>query len=142
MPYFDDPEPFSFKLNSNGVLLKWETTQEEEVEGYYIERAVWESESGSLDWNNIGFVKGNGNSNRTTKYEFQDDNVENFNKYHYRLKQVHFDGEPKFYDLYSIVNVYPFRKTQFFPTYPNPVADTFYISYYLNEKDFVQLIFH
>ncbi len=44
------------------------------------------------DWEKIGFVEGNGNSNSPKDYSFKD-NSAGYGKYAYRLKQIDTDGQ-------------------------------------------------
>ena len=47
---------------------------------------------GNINWENIGFVEGHGNSNSPKSYYFVDKGVSN-GKYAYRLKQIDSDGK-------------------------------------------------
>ena len=72
----------------NGIDLVWETASEIDNYGFYIERR----NSGDEEWNQIGFVKGAGNSSVTNSYKFFDGEVVLNNTYQYRLNQVDNDG--------------------------------------------------
>lgn len=71
------------------------------------------------NWQNIGFIPGNGNSNSPKDYSFADKNVKP-GKYKYRLKQIDLDGSIS----YSSVIETDFKSTptKFFVSqnYPNP----------------------
>lgn len=77
---------FDAKPSAAGVHLKWETTIEQNNDHFAIERS-----SDGLRFEEIGQVKGAGNSVTKQPYDFQDQNPEKGVNY-YRLKQVDFDG--------------------------------------------------
>jgi phosphoribosylformylglycinamidine (FGAM) synthase-like enzyme len=62
--------------------------------GFEIERSI-----DGINFETIGFVKGNTNSNRVNKYVFIDDNHASA---FYRLKQIDFDGK---YDFSNVISV-------------------------------------
>ncbi len=106
-------EPLSAKeYEEDKVILNWATATEENNDGFKIER----SENG-IEWQNIGFVKGAGNSILTQYYSFVDShpNAENY----YRLKQLDYDG--KFY--YSNQAYYSLKEKKSCTVYPNPCSD-------------------
>ena len=55
--------------------------------GFDVERKV------DGDWQKIGFVNGNGNSNSPKEYIYIDKNLTGGSKFLYRLKQVDNDGQ-------------------------------------------------
>lgn len=81
---------FTGKLVSgNKVDLNWVTKTEVSNYGFNIERRINDGE-----WNTIGFVEGNGNSNSPKKYNFTDtDLIAGGSKFQYRLKQIDSDGK-------------------------------------------------
>jgi hypothetical protein len=103
---------FKAKAVGNRAILTWSTASESNNQGFEVEK--------SLDGNqfeNIGFVKGNGNSNILLSYIFSD---ENFTKtVFYRLKQVDFDGR---YEYSRIVQLEK-TKTGVIKMYPNPISN-------------------
>ena len=59
---------FDAVLNSdNDVVLTWQTASETNNHGFDIERSV-----DDLEWENIGFVFGNGTTDEVSDYEFVD----------------------------------------------------------------------
>ena len=91
---------------------------EENNSGFDIERKL----SGSESWAKAGNVKGNGNSSALNNYNF----TENVNTgiYNYRLKQIDYNGNYEYYNLFGEVNVGTpdgFRLSQ---NYPNPFNPT------------------
>ena len=69
------------------IQLDWTTATEINNEGFEIERSV-----NGIEFNNIGFVNGNGNSSNIHNYEYFDEEVSKNTTYYYRLKQVDYDG--------------------------------------------------
>lgn len=110
------------------VLLKWTTQTETNNFGFYIERAS--DLNGSIkDWNKIGFVEGNGNSNSPRDYSFTD-NPSTRNKYYYRLKQIDSDGQKEYSNVISIDLNIP-NQYSLYQNYPNPFNPTTSITYNL-----------
>jgi hypothetical protein len=116
----DNPLPVelsSFKgklINGTKVDLNWSTKTEVNNIGFNVERRIKDGE-----WNNIGFVEGNGNSNSPKNYNFTDkDLFAGGSKFQYRLKQIDNDGQFEYSDVVE-VEIVP---TQFelSQNYPNP----------------------
>ncbi|MBJ7428540.1 MAG: T9SS type A sorting domain-containing protein, partial [Bacteroidia bacterium] len=76
---------FSASLNNNQTELNWSTASETNNKGFEVERSI-----DGVNFETIGFVKGNGNSNSMNKYSFIDANQSSA---YYRLKQIDFDGK-------------------------------------------------
>lgn len=99
----------SFNVNSkdNSNLLSWTTANEINNEKFEIERSI----NGKL-FENIGSVRGQGNSYQNVDYTFEDTKP-NFGANYYRLKQVDFDGKYEYSDIIradntkSRINIYP-----------------------------------
>ena len=70
----------------DSVLLKFGTATEVSNYGFEIQRA-----QNNLNFQIIGFVEGNGNSNSPKHYTFSDSLVEMTGIVYYRLKQIDFD---------------------------------------------------
>jgi len=101
-------------INDKEVKLNWITKTEVNNYGFNVERRINEDE-----WNNIGFVEGNGNSNSPKNYSFTDNDLfEGGSKFQYRLKQIDSDGQFEYSDAIE-VKIVP---TQFelSQNYPNP----------------------
>ena len=78
---------FKAALKDKNVALNWSTATEQNNAGWHIERST----TGKDDWQDIGFVKGNGSTNTPQYFSFLDNNpLPNTN--YYRLKQTDFDG--------------------------------------------------
>lgn len=81
---------FSGKRIGRSVCLDWVTANESDNEGFVIER----SEDG-LNFQEIGFISGAGNSSVYQYYQFVDQEMTESGSevYYYRLKQVDYNGE-------------------------------------------------
>jgi hypothetical protein len=110
-----DPAPSSYTINwTGGALpvklisftaeryqesqsqLNWSTASEINNDHFDIERSP-----DGTQWEKIGEVKGNGNSNATIDYSFIDDNPLSGANY-YRLKQVDADGKFEYSEIASL----------------------------------------
>ncbi len=72
----------------------------------------------SEEWETIGFVSGNGNSNSPKDYTFVDNNPSAFGNINYRLKQIDNDGQYEFSNVISVN--YLLNGFQLYQNYPNP----------------------
>ncbi|HEX9739514.1 MAG TPA: T9SS type A sorting domain-containing protein, partial [Ignavibacteriaceae bacterium] len=104
------------------VELKWETITEVNNYGFEIQRS-----EDKTDWDIIGFVNGNGNSNIPHYYQLTDkDNLPDgkpalpAGRYYYRLKQIDTDGSFEYspvleIEINNIIEEYTLSQN-----YPNP----------------------
>src|SRR5690606_23034945 len=83
---------FSAVIIGSSVKLNWQTETEINNYGFEIERKVGSSQSSIGNYEKIGFVNGNGNSNSPKQYTFTDEGLM-AGKYNYRLKQIDDDGQ-------------------------------------------------
>jgi hypothetical protein len=95
------------------VKLNWKTQTEVNNYGFDVER-----QANNGQWEKVGFVNGNGNSNSPKEYSYIDNNLIGGSKFLYRLKQVDNDGQFEYSEAVE-VEVVP---TQFelSQNYPNP----------------------
>lgn len=131
---FDIPLPvellsFSSVVNGRDVRLNWSTVAEENNYGFEIERTS-SRELINSDWNKIGFVNGNGTTTTTSDYSFTDIGL-NAGNFRYRLKQIDFNGNYKYYNLSSEVIVGIPVKFELSQNYPNPFNPSTKIDYSL-----------
>lgn len=125
---------FSAIINSNLVNLIWQTATELNNLGFEIQRS-YENE----EWENIGFVRGNGTSAIINNYSFLDP-IKNFNqKYYYRLKQINNDGTFEFSDVIEVKSGVP-TKSELYQNYPNPFNPNTEINFLLTKSGYVKLI--
>lgn len=106
------------------VQLGWTTATETNNKGFEVERSV----DGEL-FEQIGFVKGAGNSNRMLSYGLNDRAAfanANSNSLYYRLKQVDMDGAFSYSDAINVTT--EMTETMNVGLYPNPATDVFNVS--------------
>ncbi|HSP88139.1 MAG TPA: T9SS type A sorting domain-containing protein, partial [Ignavibacteriaceae bacterium] len=117
---------FSARINEGSVELNWETSTETNNLGFIIERKMINQNE---DWREIGFAEGKGTVTEINKYSFIDNPTLN-GIYHYRLKQVDFDGTFE-YSKEVEVNINVINDFALMQNYPNPFNPTTIISYQL-----------
>ena len=101
-----------------GNLLRWETAEELNNKGFYVERS-----GEGVSWNELDFIQGENNHSGLTQYNFLDKNPlvgENY----YRLRQVDIDGSITYSD---IVNTF-FASGVEISVFPNPVKNLLELS--------------
>jgi len=123
---------FSATTIGKDVKLSWNTSTEANNYGFEVERSVVKGE-----WNKIGFVNGNGNSNSPKDYSFVDDKVVS-GKYSYRLKQIDNDGQFEYSKVIEI-DVNGTKKFELTQNYPNPFNPTTTIQFQLPQAGLVKL---
>ncbi len=112
-------ELLSFKADAAGdsVILRWSTASELNCRGFEIER-----KTAGNGFAVIGYIEGNGNSTRISRYEYTD-RVTGEGEYTYRLKQFDFDGSE---NILAETNVktepYDYVLEQNYPNPFNPVT--------------------
>ena len=118
--YVDNPLPveltnFISVVTESDLTLNWSTSSEVNNSGFEVMR----SEKDQSWTSSVGFVKGAGNSAEPNSYTFIDRNL-NSGIYNYRLKQIDFNGNFKFYDLSNEVVIGVPNKFSLHQNYPNP----------------------
>ncbi len=104
---------FEGKNTLAGNELTWTTASEINNDYFAIERS-----KNAASWDELGRVKGSGNSNTKSSYHFIDrEPTEEFN--YYRVKQVDFNGTFDFSETISILN----RPKEAISIYPNPAKN-------------------
>jgi hypothetical protein len=125
---------FTSSVNANSVKLNWSTVIEENNSGFDVERKL----SNENTWNKISFVNGNGTTNNVQNYSFEDKFLAT-GKYNYRLKQIDFNGNYKYYDLSNEVVIGVPDKIKLTQNYPNPFNPSTNMNYQLTTNSFVSL---
>lgn len=124
---------FSSSIIGKNVELKWITNQETNNLGFDVER-----KSTTTSWNKIGYVQGSGNSNTPRNYMYNDNNLQ-IGNYSYRLKQIDYNGNYKYYDLSNEVIINVPDKFNLSQNYPNPFNPSTKIKFEIPKKIFVGL---
>ncbi|MBN8570567.1 MAG: T9SS type A sorting domain-containing protein [Ignavibacteria bacterium] len=124
---------FTSVVSGANVKLSWSTVYEENNSGFDIER---KNAGGS--WVKVANVKGNGTSNVSHAYSFEDRNLATGN-YNYRLKQIDFNGNFEYFNLSNEVTVGVPDKFVLSQNYPNPFNPSTSINYELPMTNYVSL---
>lgn len=130
---------FAVNTIKRSALLSWSTLTEINNAGFIIERCLVEgiTETG---WQKAGFVTGNGNSNSTKDYYFEDKNL-NAGKYKYRLKQTDYNGNFEYFTPVNSEFVMIEKPAEFYlsQNYPNPSNPASRIDYQVPFDGFVKI---
>mgnify|MGYP003376160294 CR=1 FL=1 len=133
---------FAATTIGNTVKLSWNTATEINNYGFEVERKVGSLQSTVGNYEKIGFVNGNGNSNSPKDYSFVDDfagkPAYRTGRYSYRLKQIDNDGQFE-YSKTIEVDINGVKKYELTQNYPNPFNPTTSIQYAISGKQFVTL---
>ncbi|MBP9095459.1 MAG: T9SS type A sorting domain-containing protein [Ignavibacteria bacterium] len=124
---------FTASAEGQNVNLKWSTAEEINNKGFDIERNSFGS-----GWKKIGFVDGQGTVNSAEQYSFRDNGL-NTGSYSYRLKQIDYNGNYKYYSLSNEVVIGVPVKFSLAQNYPNPFNPETKINYELPKNGFVSL---
>ena len=122
----------------NKVELRWSTAIEVNNYGFEIERAFKNNFKNKLNWERIGFVNGNGNSNSPRNYSYIDENVY-YGTYIYRLKQIDIDGSFKYSDYVEVNTGKEPEKAILEQNYPNPFNPMTLIKFLVSENELATL---
>ncbi len=106
------------KVNDE-ALLSWSTATETNNSHFEIEHSL-----NGVDFEPIGKVKGNNNSNKIQHYTFTHTHLSAGYTHYYRIKQVDFNGEFS----YSSVQFIQSEKMGSFTVFPNPFTDELVIT--------------
>jgi len=123
---------FKAQVNGNKVLLKWSSASETNNLGFSIQR-----KSGQNEFKNVGFVKGNGTTNSSNQYQYDDADLLP-GHYVFRLKQIDFDGGYFFSESIDVIVNLP-QKFSLMQNYPNPFNGGTSIEYALPKSSRVRL---
>ncbi len=87
---------FVTPVNNAYFLLNWETASELNNAGFYVQRST-----NGVDFENIGWVAGNGTVNNISTYSFTDRGVLPNIRYYYRLLQLDINQDFKYSNILS-----------------------------------------
>jgi hypothetical protein len=125
---------FKAFVDENDVILKWQTATETNNFGFEILRST----QNDNNWNQIGFVEGNGTTTEQKSYSFLDKNLEG-GTYSYRLVQIDFDGTRNESEIVSAdVSLQPTRYS-LSQNHPNPFNPSTKISFEIPKNGYVSL---
>jgi len=116
---------FSAEEDKSKVKLNFVTASEKNNEGFRILRST-----NGIDWRELGFVEGQGNSNSKHFYSFYD-NQPAIGSNYYRLAQVDYDGSVSESEIKEITISRKFE----FNAFPNPTTNSITVySTFLTQK--------
>lgn len=114
-------ELLSFKGRSHlasSIYLNWTTAMESNNQGFHVEYSL-----DGQNWEEIAYIKGQGNSLEKQQYNFVHEHPISKQNY-YRLKQVDFDKKVTYHE---VIMVQKEIKTNL-SIYPNPTSGALYIN--------------
>ncbi|WP_020536475.1 T9SS type A sorting domain-containing protein [Lewinella cohaerens] len=104
---------FRGEVTDSGTQLYWQTRTEHNNQSFMVERSI-----DGKNFNTIGEVAGNGDSQQTINYKYTDPNP-NFGMNYYRLTQVDFSGECSQSEIIALNSTTKFARINL---YPNPTS--------------------
>ncbi len=117
---------FTASIMESSVKLNWTTATETNNKGFEIQRREISNNQLS-EWISLGFVNGKGTSTDINHYSFTDEYLTN-GVYHYRLKQIDYDGSFTYSDFVEAQITSP-DEFVLYQNYPNPFNPSTKIKY-------------
>ncbi len=117
---------FTASIMESSVELNWTTATETNNKGFEIQRREISNNQLS-EWISLGFVNGKGTSTDINHYSFTDEYLTN-GVYHYRLKQIDYDGSFTYSDFVEAQITSP-DEFVLYQNYPNPFNPSTKIKY-------------
>ena len=121
----------SFTAATNGLntVLNWKTATEINNSGFDIERKSTNNQQSTMNnWAKVGFVAGNGTSNASHNYSYNDI-VASAGTYSYRLKQIDHNGAFKYSQTIQVTVGSAPQAFDLSQNYPNPFNPTTMIQF-------------
>lgn len=115
-------------------VLYWETASEINNNYFLLEKS-----QDAICYESIERIEGNGNSNEIKTYYASDENP--FSTTYYRLKQVDFDGNFRYYGPITITNN-NLVEFSMYNLYPNPAAEVFFIDMFVKNQSTINLFIY
>ncbi|CAN5525166.1 hypothetical protein BH10BAC5_BH10BAC5_27860 [soil metagenome] len=116
----------------NEVILDWVSSHEQNNSKFEIERANLLPDQSNINndlkFERAGTVQGNGNSNISHSYRYADHNLSS-GRYAYRLKQIDYNGDFRYFLLNNEVTVTLPVSINVSQNYPNPFNPSTKINY-------------
>ena len=130
---------FTSAVKGRNVNLNWSTASEQNNAGFQIERTNLNSKDQT--WTVLGFVTGKNNSSSLNNYSYTDEKLQ-AGKYQYRMKQVDFNGNYKYYDLNNVITIGEPTNISLSQNYPNPFNPVTKVDYSLPSESNVSLVIY
>lgn len=124
---------FDALQKNSTVTLNWVMANEINNKGFYIERAV----TNSNNWESLGFVDGKGANAGNNKYNFIDNNATGIS-YQYRLKQVDITGNISYSKIIVVRKASAVNVT--INIAPNPAQTFTNLSYTIPQSSWIKMI--
>lgn len=106
---------FEVRKQNNTAILEWKTASELNNYGFEIYKSI-----DGKEFYKIGFVTGNGTTNLSIDYTFNDPNL--LSRAYYKLRQLDYDGHSVYSEIRSLIG--DGDRTKMLTVYPNPVDKT------------------
>lgn len=110
----------------NGALLNWETANEDQNAGFFVERG-WMGNSGNIDWQSLGWLDAHP-IDKAGVYQWLDEGFRSDRMNFYRLNQVDVNGNTHLHKIISLSDpVHP--PVWEITCWPNPAQDLLHFNF-------------
>ena len=106
---------------SNSILLDWATASETNNAGFNLERST-----DGVNFTYLSFTQGNGTTQQTSYYNYDDQSVSRNVKYFYRIKQLDLNGAFKYSNI--VEGMLTDKPVFAASLYPNPTDGSLYLN--------------